>query len=549
MAGDAPEAEVAFPTLTSDDVARIQAYGTRRAIAVGERLFAPGDRDYDFFVIVDGEVAVVQPDGAEEILLATHGAGRFLGELNMLTGSQLMVAARVDEAGHVIQVPSDQLRRLLDREADLGRVIVDAFLARRAILQRGVGARSLQILGSRYSPEALRLRQFVTRMRLPHTWEDLEEHAEVDRVLAGLGVAASETPVVVTPTGVLRRPAPGDLAALLGLTYTPAPGDLFDVAVVGAGPAGLAAAVYAASEGLRTLVLDAAGPGGQAGTSSLIENYLGFPSGLSGRELTERAAAQAQKFGARITSPCEVASLAAGAESHTVTINGGDQVAARTVVVATGARYRRLPVPDWERFEGSGIYYAATELEARGCAGRRVAVIGGGNSAGQAALFLAGHASSVQLLVRRDGLAESMSRYLVDRIEGHPRITLRPRSQVVAVHGDEVLRRIEVSDGTGARVGADCDALFCFIGAEAATGWLPPEVQLDPSGFVLTDRDLPADTASAGREPLPYESSVPGVFAAGDVRCGSTKRVASAVGEGAAAIGSAHRYLAGQVVV
>lgn len=536
--------EVAFPNLSAADIERLARYGTVRDAVADEVLFVPGDRDYDFFVMIDATVAVVYRDGDEEKVLATHGAGRFLGELNMLTGSQLMVSARVIEPGRILQIPHSEFRRLLDRESGVGRSIVDAFIARRAILQRGAGARTLQVLGSRFSPEALRLRQFLTRQRLPHTWDDLEDRTDVDEVLAQAGVGPADIPVVITPTGVLRRPTPGELAAAIGLAYEPTTGDAFDVVVVGAGPAGLAAAVYAASEGLSTLVVDAAGPGGQAGTSSFIENYLGFPSGISGRDLTDRAAAQAQKFGARISSPCEAVALTIGSESHRVAIN--DQTAvAKVVVVATGARYRRLPVAGWERFESAGIYYAATDLEARICEGRPVVVIGGGNSAGQAAVYLAENAASVRILIRRDGLAETMSRYLVDRIEGDPRITVRPRTQVTGVHGDDVLRAVDVLDGDGNTTTEECAGIFCFIGAAASTDWLPPEVRLDPAGFVLTDRDLPGDRPGAQAPGLlPFESSVPGVFAVGDVRHGSTKRVAAAVGEGASAIRSAHQYLA-----
>jgi thioredoxin reductase (NADPH) len=548
MAGHPPDStlvEVAFPTLTPADLERLRSYGTVREVAAGDLLFVPGQRDYDFFVLIDAVVTILQRDGDREAALASHGAGRFLGELNMLTGSQLMVSARVERSGRVLQVPHDSFRRLLRREAGPARTIVDAFLARRAILTGGLGARSLQILGSRFSPEALRLRQFVARQRLPHAWEDLEERADVEELLARAGVEPSDIPVVITPTGVLRRPTPADLADALGLSYRPAPDDRFDMAVVGAGPAGLAAAVYAASEGLSVLALDAAGPGGQAGASSLIENYLGFPSGISGRDLTDRAAAQAQKFGVRLTSPCDVVSLTAGPEFHVLTLGDGATVAASVVVVATGARYRRLPVPDWDRFEGAGIYYAATELEARLCESMTVAVVGGGNSAGQAAMFLAEHAGSVRVLVRRNGLADTMSRYLVDRIEAHPRITVCPRTQVTGVHGDQVLRQVSTVDAGGLSQTEDCAGLFCFIGADAGTGWLPPEVRLGAGGFVLTDRDLRQEgQPSDGRDPLPYESSVPGVFAVGDVRHGSTKRVAAAVGEGGSAVHSAHRYLA-----
>jgi thioredoxin reductase (NADPH) len=534
---------VAFPTLSSDQLERIATYGTLRHVEAGEVLFTPSDASYDFIAILDASVRILHRGGGEERLIVTHGPGRFIGDLGLMTGAKPLLTAEVERAGSIVSVPVDAFRRLLDGEVDLSRTIVDAFLARRALLQTGEGARIVRILGSRYMPAALRLRQYATRMRLPHVWEDLEDHPDVDAVLAAVGVGADDMPVVVTPTGVLRHPSPGELAETLGLSYQPVEGRVYDVAVVGAGPAGLAAAVYAASEGLSAVVLDAVGPGGQAGTSSMIENYLGFPRGISGRELTERAAAQVQKFGVSITSPCEAAGLEAGSAYHVVRLQGGVEVPARVVVVATGARYRRLPLENWDRFEGAGIYYAATDLETRACSERPVVVVGGGNSAGQAALFLAEEASHVDIVVRRDGLAATMSRYLIARIESHPRITVRPHTRVTAVEGGEGLERVELTGDGGDAVTSACAGLFCFIGADAATAWLPPEVQLDRAGFVLTDRDVTTEAGGA-REVLPFESSVPGVFAVGDVRHGSTKRVAAAVGEGSAAIRSAHVYLA-----
>lgn len=535
----------AFPTLRPDQLERIASYGSVRRVEAGAVLFTPDDAGYDFFALDDAVVRIVHRSGGEDRVVARHGAGRFIGDLGLMTGAKPLLTAEVDQGGRLIQVAPEAFRRLLDAEAELSRIIVDAFLARRALMQGGEGAQILRIIGSRFMPAAMRLRQYATRMRLPHVWEDLEDHPDVDGLLALIGVEPSDMPVAVTAGGVLRHPTPGELAEALGLSYRPVPGRVYDVAVVGAGPAGLAAAVYAASEGLTAVVLDAVGPGGQAGASSLIENYLGFPSGISGKELTDRATAQVQKFGVSITSPCEAAALEIGSEYHLVKLGGDVEVPARVVVVATGARYRRLPLDGWERFEGAGIYYAATDLEARVCADRSVLVVGGGNSAGQAALHLAKHAAQVDMVVRRDGLADTMSRYLIARIERHPRIRVRPQTQVTAVHGGATLERIDLTR-EGVTETVDCAGLFCFIGAQAATGWLPPEVRLDRAGFVLTDRDLATDDADAPllREPLPYESSVPGVFAVGDVRHGSTKRVAAAVGEGSAAIRSAHVHLA-----
>lgn len=537
----------AFPTLSDAQLDRIAAYGLVRRVATGDVLFTPSDPGYDFFALVDTAITILHRGGGEDRVVARHGPGRFIGDLGLMTGARPLLTAQVEEAGNLVQVSPEAFRHLLDTETELARVIVDAFLARRALLQQGEGAHMLRIIGSRFMPAALRLRQYAQRMRLPHVWEDLEDHPDVDALLSAVGVAVSDLPVAVTATGVLRHPTPGELADSLGLSYQSVPGRVYDVVVVGAGPAGLAAAVYAASEGLSAVVLDTVGPGGQAGSSSMIENYLGFPSGISGRELTDRATAQVQKFGVTISSPCEAVALEAGPEYHVVRLRGDVEVPGRVVIVATGASYRRLPLAGWERLEGAGIYYAATDLETRVCAQRPVVVVGGGNSAGQAALHLAEQAARVDIVVRRDGLAETMSRYLIARIESDPRIQVRSRTRVAGVHGDETLSRIDL-ERDGITTTVDCSGLFCFIGADAATTWLPPQVRLDRSGFVLTDRDL-ADLDADGserpaRDALPFESSLPGIFAVGDVRHGSTKRVAAAVGEGSATIRSAHQYLA-----
>jgi thioredoxin reductase (NADPH) len=350
------------------------------------------------------------------------------------------------------------------------------------------------------------------------------------------------------PAVTLRNATPGDLASRLGLTFSAPPGYVFDLVVVGGGPAGLAAAVYGAAEGLDTVALDAVATGGQAGTSTLIENYAGFPNGISGAELADRTAAQARRLGARINTPCEVDGLRPGSAFHTLTLTDGSEVPTRAVIVATGARYRRLPLPELGRFEGAGVYYAATAVEARGCRDHRVVVVGGGNSAGQAALYLAEQGSEVAIVVRGPGLEATMSRYLVARIEGDPSVEVRPHTQVRALSGDGHLGEVVLEHTpSGAREAVGCAGLFCFIGAEPATDWLGGAVALDDDGFVLTDRELPEAVATgrafAAREPLPYETSVPGVFAVGDVRRGSLKRVAAAVGEGSSAVRSVHDHV------
>ena len=416
-------------------------------------------------------------------------------------------------------------------------------------MRTGEGARAVRIIGSRYSPEAMALRAFAARSRLPHTWIDIEDEDDVDVLLADMGFRPRDTPVVITTTGVLRHPTPGEFAEHLGLTFRPAPGYLFDLVVVGTGPAGLAAAVYGASEGLDTVSLDAVSTGGQAGASSRIENYVGFPNGISGEELASRAAIQAQRLGARLNAPCEVAGLRVEDGFQVIVLADGSEVPCRTVIIASGARYQRLAVDDLERFEGAGVYYAATDLEARICTGQPVIVVGGGNSAGQAAIYLAQQGSRVSIVIRGDDLAHSMSHYLIERIEADPRIEVFTDTEVRALAGDGHLDHVTLEHTpTGERRTVGCSGLFCFIGADPATAWLGGALELDAKGFILTDRSLPDAIASgplfATRDPLPFETSVPGVFAVGDVRSGSMKRVAAAVGEGSSAVRSVHEHLA-----
>jgi thioredoxin reductase (NADPH) len=540
--------ERAGPTLDAHALAELAPFGEERPVAVGDVLYRAGDLSYDFFVILEGKVEIIRPDLDGDTLITTHAAGRFLGELNMLTGQRLYLTARISEAGRVLAIPATEFRRVMATKPDLADTIFSAFVARREILRQGEGAQSVRIVGSRYSRDAMALRAFAARSRFPHTWIDLEDDSEVEALLEGMGFRAGDTPVVITTTGVLRHPSPGELAEHLGLTFQSQPGFLFDLVVVGSGPAGLAAAVYGASEGLETVSLDAVSPGGQAGASSRIENYVGFPNGISGEELTSRAAIQAQRLGARLNAPCEVTALRTEPNFYVVALADGSEIPARTVIIATGARYQRLAVDDLERFEGAGVYYAATDLEARICTGQPVLVVGGGNSAGQAALYLAQQGSGVSLVIRSDDLTHSMSTYLIERIDADPRIELLTSTEVRALTGDGHLEHVSLEHTpTGERRTVRCAGLFCFIGAEPATAWLGDAVELDAKGFLLTDRSLP-DAISraprfADRHPLPFETSLPGVFAVGDVRSGSLKRVATAVGEGSSAVRSAHEYL------
>jgi thioredoxin reductase (NADPH) len=547
FAGQLPEH--ASPPLDAEVLQQLAEFGDERAVEVGDVLFRAGDDSSDFLVILEGAVDIIRPDVEGETLITTHVAGRFLGELNMLTGQRLSLTARVSEPGRILAIPTREFRRIMSSMPDVADMVFSAFVARREILRAGEGARVLRIIGSRYSPDAMALRAYAARSALPHTWIDIEDEDDVEVMLADMGFRRSDTPVVLSSTGVLRHPSPGELADHLGLTFRPMPGYMFDLVVVGSGPAGLAAAVYGASEGLDTLSLDGAATGGQASASSRIENYVGFPSGISGEELTSRAAIQAQRLGARLNSPCEVGGLRVDAGFHVIELADGSEIPCRAVVIASGARYQRLPIDDLERFEGAGVYYAATDLEARTCTGRPVLVVGGGNSAGQAAIYLAQQGSTVSIAIRGTDLAHSMSHYLIERIVADPRITLLSSTEVRELAGRDHLDTVTLEHTpSGERRTTECAGLFCFIGADAATAWLCGALELDEKGFVLTDRSLPGEVlegvAFATRIPFPYETSIPGIFAAGDVRSGSSKRVATAVGEGSAAVRFVHEYLA-----
>jgi thioredoxin reductase (NADPH) len=470
--------------------------------------------------------------------------------MNMLTGQSVYLSAVMREGGEVLAIPPENLMELITEEPTLSDIILKAFLARRSVLMRaGTG---LRIVGSRRSKDALRLREFAVRNRLPHRWIELEEDEGAEALLERFGVQPQETPAAVwLGEKVLKNPSNAELARTIGLDVDTSREQMYDIIVVGAGPAGLAAAVYGASEGLATLSLEAVALGGQAGTSSRIENYLGFPAGLSGSELASRALVQAGKFGARTAVPQEAVGLRREDNHYRVALSEGGEVAGRSVIVATGARYRRLDIPRLELFEGSSVHYAATEAEAQMCRGNEVAVVGGGNSAGQAAVFLADRVAKLYLLIRGGDLGKSMSRYLINRIERTNKIELLGHVGVRELMGDGALKGIVVEDNrSGERRTLGARALFVFIGAEANTGWLKGTIALDERGFVPTGRALDRSELDArawnelSREPFLLESSLPGVFAVGDVRSGSVKRVASAVGEGSMAVRFAHQYLA-----
>ena len=533
---ETPDLQGAYPRLSDAQIAVLASQGQRRATDSGEILFREGDRNCDFFVVLGGKVASIAGHGTrEERVISVHGHGRFLGELSLLTGEGSFYTATTLDAGAVLAVPVARLRELFARDPAFGDLILRAYLLRRSILiGLGVG---LRVVGSRYSPDTRRVRDFAARNRIPLRWLDLETDPAAEAMLAQLGVTPDDTPIVIVYGRLLRNPSNSELAAAIGLPAPSTEQAGCDMLVVGSGPAGLSAAVYAASEGMRVTALDGVATGGQAGTSSRIENYLGFPSGISGAELADRAMLQAEKFGARFALPAEATSIEQDGGDYRIHLADGTSLTSASVVIATGARYRRLAVARLDYFEKGSVYYAASQAEALMCQGDPVAIVGGGNSAGQAAVFLSAHAARITLIVREHDLSEHMSRYLVDQVTRLPNVEVMVDSEVRELHGDQALEAITVvSSRTGTRR-VLLRALFVFIGVAPCTGWLGGLVDLDDHGFVRTGAGaLAAADGPEGTGPLPLETNRPGVFAVGDVRSGSAKRVAAAVGEGAMAI-------------
>lgn len=534
---ETPDTTGAYPRLTDDQVMLLSRYGERRRLPTGTTLFCEGDRDCGLFVVLSGKVRVVQEDGSEgkSRVIAVHGPGRFVGDLSMLTGHAAYVTAVTQTDVEVLEIDFDRLKEAVTQDQALGDLILRAFILRRTI-HANLGA-GLRIIGSRYSPDTRRLRDFASRNRVPYRWDDLEEDPEAEVTLRAFDIPPDQTPVVIWKgQRVLRNPSTTELAELLGLREDAPPRDAYDLLVVGAGPAGLAAAVSAASEGLVTVVIDAIATGGQAATSSQIENYLGFPAGISGAELADRAVVQARKFGATFTVPGDACSLDRIDGHFVVGLTDGAKVEAHTVVLATGVRYRRLDIPGVDRLEGPSVYYAATEFEARLCRGDPVTVVGGGNSAGQAALFLARNAAEVNLVIRHEDLERDMSRYLAERIVSAPRVQVWLSCEVCELRGDLGLEEVVLHDlRTDERRPLASTALFVLIGSEPHTRWLEGAIALDDRGFVLTG-DGPGGASM-------FETRSAGVFAVGDVRSGSVKRVASAVGEGAVAVRLVYDHL------
>ena len=539
----------AFPVLTAAQINRVRAGGKTRQVKTGDILFEPGDTQIPFFVLLTGRMEIVQPDLEGERPIATHGPGEFTGEMTMISGRRSLVRGRVTEPGEFLELGGDGLRSLVARDAELSEIFMRAFILRRLeLVNRGQG--NIILMGSRHSAQTLLLREFLTGNEHPFTYVDLDTDKTSQELLDRFAVKIEEIPVVVCHSGVvLRNPTPQKLADGLGLNIAVDEAQVRDLIIVGAGPAGLAAAVYAASEGLDVLVIETGSPGGQAGSSSKIENYLGFPTGLSGQELAARALAQTEKFGAKMMVAHSVAKLDCAKRPYKVVLDNGNRLAARAVVIATGAQYNKPRIAGLEKFEGQGIYYGATHMESQLCEEEDLIVVGGGNSAGQAAVFLSQTARKVHMLVRSGELSDTMSRYLIQRIEENPGIELHLRTEITGLEGDTHLERVTWQNKTSGETSThDIRHVFIMAGASPRTDWLQGCIALDDKGFILTGRDLDAATGTPAwalaRSPQMLETSLPGVFAVGDVRAGNVKRVASAVGEGAIAVHLVHRALA-----
>jgi thioredoxin reductase (NADPH) len=530
------------PVLSRPQLEVLHRYGAEQHVAIGDVLFRDGDETYDLIVLLEGESQIVehyaQPD---EFVIVTYGPGEFMGEIGLLTGQRAYLTAVVSAPGRVLRIPVQQVHTIMDQELELSELILRAFLVRHSRLTRlGSG---LTLVGSRFDVDTRRLLEVLSRNRLSSKWLDLEGDPAAEAFLRRLNVPVADLPIVVVPgSELLRNPSNRTLLDALGLATPPAdddaPPEVCDLLVVGGGPAGLAAAVYGASEGLTTTLAEDTALGGQAGTSSRIENYLGFPAGLSGEELAARASLQAHKFGVRLKLGSRAVALSARLDTHQVRFEDGELVSARSVIIATGARYNRLQVDRLAEFEDVGVYYAATQMEAQACTGKPVVIVGGGNSAGQAALFLARTCSDVYVVIRGQTLGNSMSRYLIERIEQAPRIRVLYETEVTALLGDGALEGLMLrhnADGTTSTLAVG--GLFVFIGATPSTEWLNGQLAMDEDGFVLTGADIPvAQLESVEHMPLLLETSRPGIFCVGDVRSRSVKRVATAIGEGSMAV-------------
>ena len=540
--------EKIFPKLTPAQIGRIAAHGRTRSVQPGDVLIEQGDTSVPFFVVITGEVEIVRTFGTNETLITIHGDGEFTGEVNMLSGRRSLVRARATKPGEVIELDHQDLLGLVQTDAELSDILMRAFILRRVeLIAAGVG--DLILIGSVFSAGTLRIKEFLMRNGHPYSYIDLEQDPDVQNLLDSFQIIASDVPVLICRGQVvLRNPGNQQIADCLGFNESIDQTQVRDLVVVGAGPSGLAAAVYGASEGLDVVVLETGSPGGQAGSSSKIENYLGFPTGISGQDLAGRAYIQAQKFGAKILI-ARATRIVCDHRPYIVEAENAARIPARTVLITTGAQYRKLPLKNLSQFEGAGVYYGATFVERQLCGGEEVIVVGGGNSAGQAAVFLAQTTKSVHVLVRSASLAASMSRYLIRRIEESPNVIVRPHTEIVALEGNHHLESVRwQNSNTGQTEMHNIRHIFVMTGADPNTGWLNGCIVLDAKGFINTGPDLSIENLSAAgwslkRQPYLLETSLPSVFAAGDVRGGSIKRVASAVGEGSTAISFVHKVI------
>ena len=547
MADAAELTAVAFPTLSDADLEEIGTCPRTRKErwADGQAIFRTGDANVPFFIVVSGGIEILDESGAAPRVIVTHHRGQFTGEIGWLTGARAIAAGVARGETETFAVGQQALREVINTRPQVGDVILKALIARRELLRQSPGFTGLQVIGSRYSKDTSRIRDFLASNRMLFTFVDLEADPAVNEVLKHFGLTPADTPVVAWGCRLLlRNPSNEKLAEEIGIKR-PLEHTVYDFVVVGGGPSGLAAAVYGASEGLSTVVLERSATGGQAGTSMRIENYLGFPTGLTGAELADRAVVQANKFGAALSVPSSVVRLSFDNGYSVLEIEGGETITAKCLLIATGAQYKKLPVEGCEQFEGAGIYYAATPSEAALCRGADVVIVGGGNSAGQAAVYLAGQCPKVFLVVRADSLSKNMSTYLAHRIETTTNIEVLLNTEVRRMRGDGHLGEVElVHRKTGESRVIATPALFSFIGATPHTDWLPPEIERDEKRFVRTGPSVVQSPRwTLKRQPFLLETSRPGVFAAGDVRSGSVKRVASAVGEGSMAVQFVHEYL------
>jgi thioredoxin reductase (NADPH) len=544
MAETAEQLDAMFPQLDDAKIEQLAAFGRRRLVRSGEIVFDQGDADHGVFVVLDGSIEIVGVSSGDESVIRVLERGMFTCEVNQLSGRRSLVRTRAREETALLEIDRADLRRIMQTDAALGEIFLTAFLMRRVyLISHSVG--DALLIGSVHSGDTLRLRAFLTRNGHPHTYIDVERDPDIQSVLDHFEVRVTDIPVLICRGQlVLRNPSNADAAACFGLNAGIDEDIVYDLIVVGAGPSGLAAAVYGVSEGLNVLVIESNAPGGQAGASSRIENYLGFPTGISGQSLASRAFVQAEKFGAHIAVARAAVALKCERSPYTVELDDGGSVKGRSIIVAAGAQYRKLDLPNLSQFEGVGVYYGATAVEAQVCRNEEVVIIGGGNSAGQAAVYLSGIAKHVHLLVRSRGLAETMSRYLIARIEASQEITFQAWTEVEALDGNGHLERIRWRNvKTGASDTREIRHLFLMTGADPNTTWLQGCLSLDAKQFIKTGTDLGPDWRQQ-RAPFLLESSLPGVFAVGDVRAGSLKRVASAVGEGSMAVQFVHKVLA-----